>query len=311
MRYILYSTVMSLLLCLNTSGLAQEPRTIGVVVPIQIQAMEEIIAGFQQQLTQQYPGPIRILVKNAQGDINMQRAIIQGYQHSKVDVIATIGTTAALMAISMEPHQPIITISADLTHKPDNVTGVLDEINVTQQINFIHQVLPQLRKITLIHSSDDKIFQQVTQVKQACRSYGISVQTLMMQQLADLYGLSKHVADDSQAIFILKDLKVVSGIATLAQLANQRHIPLISSDDGSVRTGAVFALGTSEKQAGIDAANLTAKVLADPAALKLPLYVMQDYVVFTNAAAAQQQHLALDVIGNAAQHAHYPVQALQ
>lgn len=83
----------------------------------------------------------------------------------------------------------------------------------------------------------------------------------MVSQLSDLYTISNNINPKSKAIFILKDEMIVSGINTLVQQAEERRIPVIASDDGSVSKGAAFALGVSEYQTGVDAAKVALQIL--------------------------------------------------
>src|SRR5690606_2594077 len=136
-----------------------------------------------------------------------------------------------------------------------------------------------------------RIFTQVQEVIAAAKKDHITVQKLMVSQLSDLYTLGQHIDPDSQGIFILKDELVVSGLNTLLQQATQKKIPVIASDDGSVAKGAAFALGVSEYQTGVAAANITLKVMNGQKAASLPIDNMKQYFVFLNPTAAKAQNI--------------------
>lgn len=304
--------------CLSLSTLAStgqpvKPVTVGIIVPLQHQAMDEIVAGFKDELAKQYDGPVNVLVKNAQGDPNLQRAIIQSYNSTGVDLVAPIGTSTSQMTMSMVKDKPVVTVAALMTekerlqHDPQNVAGVLDEISSKDQINFIHQAYPKIKKLTLVHSADDKVFAEVDAVKQAAKANGLTVQTLMVQQLPDMYTISQRIDSDSQAVFVLKDSLIVSGIRTLEKEAQKRHIPVISSDQGSVEQGAAFALGVPERQIGVVGADIAAKILKGEAPAKIPLQTMTNYSVFVNKTAAQKQGLDITTLEQAAKRDNYAV----
>lgn len=278
---------------------APKPTTIGIVIPISLPAMTQIVNGYETRLKELHKGPLQFTVKNAQGDINIQRAILQEFKQNNVDIIAPVGTDAAQMAIHMIRNKPIIGIAAELGNKklPANATNVLDEVSVAKQIAFIHKALPNIKKITLIYSaSGDRIFTEVKKAVTAGKKNNIQVQKLMIEQLPELYTVRQHIAPNSQAVFILKDEMVVSGIRALVQQAEQRHIPVIASDDGSVGKGAAFAVGVSETDIGHDAAELTNKVLNGMSAGKIPQKYMTKYKLFINSAAAKKQNLNLKPI---------------
>ena len=302
-------TLMAVLALYSSMAMAHEakPITVAIVAPAEIPAMDQIVQGYEDQLSSIYDGKITYVVKNAQGDINIQRAIIQQFKNSDADIVAPIATQPAQMAMSMIHDKPIVAMAAEIDNdsKPANMTGVLDEISVAKQIDFVHAVNPDIKKITLVYSASDKVFPEVKEAEKTAAKSGIQVQKLMMQQLSDLYTISKQVADDSNAIFIFKDAQIVSGVTTLVNQAKAKGIPVIASDDGSVASGAAFALGVSEAQIGSDSADLTLKVLNGTSPKDLPIYVMQDYIVFINPKAAEEQGVDVDDVRKAAADAGY------
>ncbi len=283
-------------------------KTIGILVPIEVPAMQEIVAGFQSQLQKKYPGKIHYVIKNAEGDANLQQAILQQFKTQSLDLVAPIGTSATLAAMNALPHLPVLGVAADVPHSSlHNVTNVLDEVSITKQMLFIHQVLPALHRLTLVYSPSDTVFPEVKAATLAGKTQGILIEKLMIQQLSDLYSIGQQIHADNQAILMLKDLLVVSGTPTLAKVAATHQIPLIASDDGSVQKGAAFALGVSEREIGIESANLAAKILQGTKAYDIPTDFMQNYTVFINANAAKNQKVDLALIQVVAKQDHYPV----
>lgn len=304
--------------------------TIGILEPMAIPAMTQIINGFKDTLNASHQYKFRYLVKNAQNNLNIQRSILQEFKTDGVDIVAPIGQDASQMTISMIRNKPIVGLaSIDLkkyAHQSNNldVTGDLDQIKISKQINFIHRAMPKLKKLTLIYSAQDRMMTQVKQVEVAAKKDHIKVQKLMMTQLSELYSVGHSIAHNSQAIFILKDEMIVSGVNTLLNVARKRHIPLIASDDGSVGKGAAFALGVSERQIGVDAAKEVLKILAaKPVAGKvgadgisltkaahMPVHIITHYHVFINPKTAPSQGVNPKVIEKAAKASGYPVQKL-
>jgi len=301
---------------LSMASTPVKPVTVGIVVPIALPAMTQIVNGFEKTLSKESKVPVKYLVKNAQGDINIQRSILQEFNSPSVSLVAPIGTDAAQMTIAMVHNKPIVGIAADhlkseakKANNP-NVTGVLSKVAPEERMHFIHEAMPQLKKLTIVYSTDDRIFSQVKQFEAAAKKNHIQVQKLMVSQLSDMYTLSKNIAPDSQAIFILKDELVVSGLNTLLQQARMKHIPVIASDDGSVSKGASFALGVSEYQTGVDAGKVAAEILAGKSAAAMPVHIMKNYFVFLNPASAKSQNIDPTVVKTAAKKLGYTVNLL-
>lgn len=282
---------MAVMSAFHVSAKAQaKPVTVGIVAPVAIPAMTEIINGFKQELTSLYHGQIHFVVANAQGDINIQRSILQQFKARNVDMVVPVGTATAQMANALNTSQPIVALAAQFTSakiatfRNKNITNILDEVDVGKQLKFIHDAFPRLKKMTLIYSPNDHIFPQVKEADVLAKQYGITIQALMIQGLPQLYTVSKQIAPDSQAIFILKDELVVSGINTLVKQAAQRKLLLIASDDGSVKSGADFAVGVSERLIGVGGAKLAVQVLNGKPVADIPVKMMTRYHVYVSPA---------------------------
>lgn len=318
MKYLLKTTTFCTLTALSSLSFATttKPITIGILVPLELPAMTQIVSGYENTMRKESKSPVQFLVKNAQGDANMQRAILQEFNSAHVNLVAPIGTDASQMAIAMMRKTPIVGIAANHlktnAKKANNlnVTGVNSQVKPSERMNFIHAALPNLKKLTLIYSADARIFNQVKSFELAAKKDGIQVQPLMVSQLSDLYSIKNSVAPNSQALFILKDEMVVSGINTLLQQARTKHIPVIASDDGSVSKGAAFALGVSEYQTGVDAAKVSLQILNGKNASQMPVHMMKHYFVFLNPTSAKEQAVSVSAVKAAAKKLTYKVQVL-
>lgn len=289
-------------------------KKVGVIVPIEHEAMTDIVAGFSDTLHSLYKMPLKIKVVNAEGDINTQRALIQQMKDEHYDIIAPIGLDATQMTVSMVHDQPIVSIASSFSNtdrkklKPCHVAVVDDEISIDQTINFIHHVYPAMKNMTLIHSASEKIFPEVKTTIDAGKKLGIMITPLMITSLNELYTTANTLPDNTQAIFILKDSLIVSGINTLAQLAEKKHIPLITSDQGSVTESAGFALGVHERDIGEQAAILADSILTGKDACSLPIITMKKLTVFINESALKKENQSVTPIINQANKNHYKVE---
>jgi putative ABC transport system substrate-binding protein len=290
---------------------AKSTQTIGIVIPIQHQAMNEIVAGFKQTLQQEYPYPVTVLVRNASSDINLQRAIIEELRTRGVNLLVPITTNATLMTLTMVPHIPIVSIASNYTEKqrkyrhPCNVAAVNDSIPPEAQLDFIQRLMPHLTQVTIVHSADDKVIQEVNTFLSMAKARNITVQDLMIQQLSDLYAMASKISPKSQLIFVFKDNLVASGIHTLVQQANHQKIPLITSDDGTVENGAAIGIGVQEYHLGVLGAKI--QVLQGQNPCQIPIHKVSQLSVFINSTAMRSQGVSLADIQAAAATLHYTV----
>jgi len=299
------------LLCLPLSLMA---KTIGVIVPMEHSALNDIVAGFQDTIEQSVNGKnTEIIVKNAQGDMNLQRAIIQQMQAQQLDMYVPIGTAATQMTLSMEKRAPVLALAAIYTEderqkqKPIHMTGVLDEVAVAKHFALLNKLIPNLKTFTLIYSHSEKVFNDVDALSQLAKEKGVTLQKLMVQALPDLYTVSRQLDPNTQAIFVLKDHLIVSGMPTLAREAEKRHIPVIASDEGSVHQGAAVALGVSEREIGVQGAALAIKLLGGAAIDSLPLEKMSHLSLFLNVKNANKQNMSVQQVDSVAKELGYSV----
>ncbi|EKD70376.1 MAG: hypothetical protein ACD_46C00549G0003 [uncultured bacterium] len=310
-KLITIALITSLLTACNSST---NEKKIGIIVPLEHKAMNEIVAGFTETLQKQSTEKLIFKIENAQGDMNLQRAIISQMKNDNYALIVPIGTSTTQMTASMIHDKPIVSLATTMSEqerqqmKNCNIDVVHDEISSQQLIDFIHVIYPNISHITLIHSTSDKIFPEVKNAVNYAKKYNIEVTPKMISTLNDLPTTANSIQDNTQAILVLKDSLVVSGITTLEKIAEKQHIPLITSDQGSVQDGAGIALGVHEKQIGIDGATLASKVLTQKKSCVLPMVNMTNLTIFVNQSSLQKENQSLDTIQTLASKLHYPIE---
>jgi ABC-type uncharacterized transport system substrate-binding protein len=300
--------------CLYACHAPTQEKRIGIIVPIEHQSLDDIVAGFKDTLLQKTSLPLQFKVANAQGDINLQRAIIQQMKDQHYDLVVPVGLAATEASIAMIHDQPILSLAASLNesdrHKqtPCHTAIVHDEISPKKLLAFVHDAYPHISHITLIHSSAEKIYPDVKIAVQAGSSLGITIKPMMVNALQELYNIANAVPLNTQAILVLKDNLIVSGIGTLEILAATRHIPLITADQGSVNNGAAFALGVSERGIGVEGAKLAALILTGKPICELPIVEVKQLTVFINQKALAKEHQIAEPLENIAKKYSYRVQ---
>lgn len=316
MRRLLFAFILSvMMLSLAACGQGDSQKaTVAIVAPVEIPAMTEIIKGIQSGINTQCGSKANFIVKNAQGDLNLQRSILQQYNgDDKVKIVVPIGTVSSEMAMTLIKNKPIVAIAAD--YQPadvtnannQNVTNLRDDPSPEAQLAFIHQAMPNIKYLTLVHSSEKRVVAEVQMAKAAAAQYGITLQDLMIQQLPDIYSVSRAINPKSQGIYILQDETVVSGIKSLVKQAEQRHIPVIASDDGSVQNGAAFSIGVKQRDVGLQGSGLLCQVLQGKKASDIPTKKMSKYTVFVNHSRLDAQKVQLKQLSAAAKKFDYPV----
>lgn len=286
-----------------------QQKTIGIIVPIEHKALNEIIAGFTETLKRESPIPLKFKIANAQGDLNLQQAIINQMKNGNYAMVVPVGTTTTLMTAKFINNKPIVSLAAVYTEEdrksktPCNITAVHDEVSPAYLINFIHALYPTLKHLTLIHSANEKVYPEIKVAQNAANKVGIEIKPLLVPSLNELYSIANALPKHTEGVLVLKDSLIASGISTLVATAKKQQIPLITSDQGTVEEGASFALGVTEKQIGIEGASVAKQVLAGKNICDIPMQEVKNLQVFVNKSALanpmlQQQIAALAAKNN-------------
>ena len=191
----------------------EEKCRIGVVVPVEHRAMDDMLQGFTERIEEESDVRVLIEVQNAQGDLNIQKAMIDKFVRQDMSLIATIGTDVSLMAINRA--QGHVILGMDITGRVHQglspyITGV-KESSIESSYFFMRELLPSLSKVAMVYSASDKNYQMLQEFSRLAEIDDIEVQGIMIQSLADLYVLAKSIDSDVDAIFIAKDHLVASG----------------------------------------------------------------------------------------------------
>lgn len=265
---------------------AQTTKKIGIILPLEHAALNEIVKGFKDKIGKIYSGNLEIIVKNAQNDSNMQRLIIDQFKNNNFDIIIPLGTITAQMTINKIKNIPIVSLAA-YYHESDrknhpNVTNILDEFDTSERFDFIQDFFPKIKNYTLIYSSSEKTVPEVNDFVKLASRQGHKIQKLMVQNLSELFTVSKLIDKNSKAIVIFKDNMIVSGIKAIVNEASKKSLPIITLDEGSVKEGASIALGVKEYDIGAQGADYANKILNGIDVKTLPITTIKNKQIFLN-----------------------------
>lgn len=292
---------LALVIYFTVSPKERKEKLIGVVVPMEHQALNDIVRGLKETLSDKNT---IIKVMNAQGDPTIQKTIIQQLLQDRCDVIVPIGTAASQMTLSLAKESDVVCLAADIEGK---AACLKDQLSAEEALNFLHAAFPEIKKITLLYSSSEKIAAEIPKTLQAAQANGIEVQKLMVQSHAELYTAANAIASDSQAIFVLKDHLIVSGIQTVAAQAEKLKIPVMTSDEGSIIGGGAFAIGVKEADIGRQGARMIQRILRG--ANERAVETMQGpFPLFINKEACLKQGVDIPALENAAMKLGYPIE---
>lgn len=270
--------------------------TIGINQLVQHPALDAATAGFKEAF-KEAGIDAKFDEKNANGEQGTALTIAQQFATSNVDLALAVATPAAQATVQAIQDKPVLftavtdPVSAELVksnEKPGgNVTGTSDIAPIEEQFKLLKQLVPDAKKVGIVYASGEVNSQvQVDEAKKVAKGAGVEIKTQTVTTANEIQQAVTALGD-VDAIYVPTDNMVVSGIASLIQVAEQKKIPVLGAESGTVEGGAVATLGINYKELGKQTGKMAIRILkegADPATLPVETASEFTYVINEDAA---------------------------
>ncbi|MDO5682863.1 MAG: ABC transporter substrate-binding protein [Propionibacteriaceae bacterium] len=282
-------------------GAAKEYR-VGVTQILAHQSLDAAREGFKEALAD---AGLKVTYdeNNAQGEQATATAIAQKFNTGNVDLVLAIATPTAQASAQVITNKPILftavtdPVAAKLvasTDKPGaNVTGTTDMNPVADQIALVKKLKPEAKTVGVIYSSGEVNSEvQVELAKEAAKAEGLE---LVEKTITNTGEVAQAAASlDVDAIYVPTDNNVVTGLAAVVQVTEQKKIPLVVGEGDSVRAGGIITTGIDYRQLGYQTGEMAVRILkdgADPATM--PVEAQKEYTTFVNKKAAERMGVTI------------------
>ncbi len=272
---------------------------IGISQMIEHDALDLIYKGITDELNKYYKESnkkIKIDYQNAQGEQANCNTIAQKFVNEKKDIIIAIGTPSAQSAVNLTKDIPIIVsgigdpIGAKLVtnlNKPNaNVTGTINLPPIEKQIELMHKLIPNAKKIGLLYcSSEINSAYQIKLAKEKLDSLGLEYVDLTVANANEIQQMMISAASKVDAIFSPTDNIIANSMANVAMIEESEKLPVVCADAGMTKIGGTVTYSVDYYDMGILTAKKTIEVLEGMKDIKnIPLETVDSYnfVVNTN-----------------------------
>ncbi|APT93500.1 sugar ABC transporter substrate-binding protein [Corynebacterium phocae] len=295
----------------KSEGAAGESYSIGINQLVQHPALDAAAEGFKEAF-EQAGVDVEWDEQNANGEQGTAVQIAQQMAGQKHDLMLAIATPAGQAMAQVIKDTPLLftavtdPVAAQLVasnEKPGgNITGTSDIAPIDKQVELLQKLVPGVQSIGVVYASGEVNSQvQVDELKKVAKPLGIEVKA---QTVTSVTEIPQAVAalGDVDSIYVPTDNMVVSGIASLVKVANEKKIPVIGAESGTVEGGAVATLGIDYKALGHQTGEMALKILqegADPATLPVETADSFTYVVNEEAAKAQGVEIPAEILEQA------------
>ncbi len=270
--------------------------TIGINQLVQHPALDAATTGFKEAFDEAGV-EVTFEEQNANGEQATALTIAQQFANDDLDLVLAVATPAAQATAQNITDVPVLftavtdAASAELVDSNEapggNVTGTSDAAPIDEQLELLTQLVPDAETIGIVYSSGEVNSQvQVDAVEEAAGPLGLDVSTQTVTTVNEIQQAVEALGD-VDAIYVPTDNMVVSGIASLIQVAEQQQIPVIGAESGTVEGGAVATLGIDYTALGRQTGEMALRILqedADPATMAVETASEFTYVINEDAA---------------------------
>ena len=295
----------------DAAGGGGESYRIGINQLVQHPALDSATAGFKEAFSEAGV-EVEFDEQNANGEQGTALTIAQQFASDDLDLALAVATPAAQAMAQNITDVPLLftavtdPVSAELVDSMEepgaNVTGTSDAAPIDKQLELLKEIVPDAERIGIVYASGEVNSQvQVDQAREAAGPLGLEIETQTVTTVNEIQQAVEALGD-VDAIYVPTDNMVVSGIASLVQVAEGKQIPVIAAESGTVEGGAVATLGIDYTELGRQTGEMALRILRDgedPATMPVETATEFTYVVNEDAAERQGVTIPEDILAEA------------
>ena len=283
-------------------------KTLAITQIVEHPSLDEIRRGLLEELADNgYVEGKNLTVnfQSAQGNLATAGQIAKQFAGDLPDAIVAISTPSAQSIVASTTSIPVIytAISDPLAAKlineknvpfQSNVTGLSSQLPIEPQLDLIQKIAPNAKTIGYVFSPGEANSVNVlNQLKKAAPARGLKILDLAANRPTDVAMATRSLGGRADVIYTSLDNNVVSAFEAMASAANELKIPVIASDEFSVRRGATAALGVNDYDFGRVTGKMVYRVLNNEAVSSVKPQVMNDLTLYVSPKHAQAQGVSL------------------
>ena len=256
---------------------------------------------------------LTINFQSAQGNTATAGQIAKQFAGDNPDAIVAISTPSAQSIVASTKTVPVIytaisdPVAAKLIDENNvpiqsNVTGLSSELPIAPQLDNIQKIVPTAKTIGYVYSPGEvNSVVVLNQLKAAAPARGLKILDVTANRPTDVAMATRSLSGRADVIYTSLDNNVVSAFEAMAGAANELDMPVIASDEFSVRRGATAALGVNDYDFGRTTGKMVYRVLNGEAVNTIKPEVMNTLTLYASPKHAAEQGISLteDLLKNA------------
>lgn len=241
------------------------------------QAKDGFLAALEAQGFSESQGTIRLIYRNAQGNIPTLIQIIKYMIAQKVDLLATSPSLSTITALQntktipvfmmVSPTPALMKVENAQGKAPDNLFGVAEELTyIDTSFSIIPRLVQpesdQLRVGLLFNQSEPQSVDAYERLQGLADQLGVDLVSRPVNTTADVQLVTAALLNENiDAFFANPDNTVFGSFETIIKACNDAGVPVFTSEAGLVARGAVAAYGADLYQWGYQSGEQAARFL--------------------------------------------------
>ncbi|WP_409987250.1 ABC transporter substrate-binding protein [Ottowia sp.] len=243
---------------------------------------------------------LKLEYQSAQGNTATAAQIARKFAGDKPNVIVAVSTPSAQTALAATREIPIVfsavtdPVAAKLVKSWEatggNVTGVSDLPSLDKHLAALRKALPAAKRIGVVYSPGAaNSVAAIAELKKLATPLGMTVVEAAASRTVDVASAAQSLIGKVDVFYEPTDNNVTSAFESLAKVADQGKVPLISADPSVATRGAAIGMGTNYYDLGRQTGKLVVRILKGETPGKIASEVSTTLEMHVNKSAAQRQ----------------------
>ncbi len=245
--------------------------------------------------------------QSAQGSMATAGQIAKQFVADNPDAIVAITTptaqslaaaTTTIPLIYTAVSDPVAAKLIDSNNKglQENITGLSSQLPLEPQVELFTKIKPDAKRIGFVYSPGEANSVAVKEeLAKLLPKYGMTLVEVPANRSSDVADATRSLAGKVDLFYTSLDNGVASAMEAMVQVANELKVPVITSDEFSVRRGATAALGVNDYDFGLTTAKMVADVLDGKKPSEITPQVMNTLTLFISPKHAAEQGVTVDL----------------
>ncbi|WP_323841229.1 MULTISPECIES: ABC transporter substrate-binding protein [unclassified Moraxella] len=292
----------------SQAEIAKDSKTIAISAIVEHPSLDDIRRGIMSGLADLgYKDGQNLTVnfQSAQGNMATASQIAKQFASENPDAIVAISTPTSQSLAAATQTIPLIytavsdPVAAKLIDNNGvatqaNITGLSSQLPLEPQIELFTKVKPNAKRIGYVYSPGEANSVALKdRLNELLPKYGMTLVDIPANRSADVAAATRALDGRADLIYTSLDNNVASAMEAMVQVANELDLPIIASDEFSVRRGAAAALGVNDFDFGVVTAKLVAGVLDGKKPADIKPSIMNDLTLYISPKHALEQGAAL------------------